>query len=96
MVVENFPKTDFPSDNFPSGNFPNVQFLKRQLPKDCLGSLRRCNGAKRCGYDGLGASDEDRMRWGESAATRTDLGSCRLGNCTFGKLTLGKIFWEST
>ena len=28
---------------------------------------------------------------GPIAATRTDLGSCRLGNWTFGKLLLGKI-----
>ena len=49
---------------------------------------------------------KDRLGRGQSAAARTDLGSCRLRNCTFGKLPLGKIpmgschlgeiQWEST
>ena len=82
-----FPKGVFPSINFPSGNFPNVLFLKRQL-------LRRrrlkWGRAMRLGR-ARGPSAAVRTGCWPSAATRTDLRSCRLGNCTFGKLPLGKI-----
>jgi len=45
----------------------------------------------------MGQNTAARMdKGGESAAARTDFGSCCLGNCTFGKLRLKKVpGWEN-
>ena len=68
-----FPKGDFPSDHFQvatsqmsSGNFPKVR----------LGCS--VDWVLRLGW-ARGSSATAGTGWGTSAATRTDLGSCRLG-----------------
>ena len=64
--------------HFPKGHFPSGNFPNVQFPKRNFPKVR------------LGHLRRCRLKWGPSAATRTDLGSCHLENSTFGKLSLGK------
>ena len=90
--------------NFPSVNFPKVrlgplrrrrliqgQAVRPELTRGPGTAARMDQGAEHCGQNGLGGRALRLEQYiGQSAAARTDWGSCRLENCTSGKLTFGK------
>ena len=85
LYQRHFSKGHFPSDHF---QVATSQMSSGKFPKVWLGCS--VGWVLRLGW-ARGSSATARTGWGTSAATRTDLGSCRLGNCTSGMLPLGKV-----
>ena len=73
---------------FPKGIFPRAT---SQVTISQVATTQMCNfPSGNFPKVRLGPLRRCRLKWGPSAAARTDLGSCDLKNATFGKNPLGK------